>query len=142
MEREPITYYPGDIIRLRLEIEHKPNLRHAQVVFAEVPAMEGALRVTPALHAERSSIRRLETNADGSKTSEVVFESKVPDERHGVYLGSVYQLDRAEGVTAEGKQVLFDLGGLQGLRFRCVAEPAEPQGAVRQAEFLDVCCVV
>jgi hypothetical protein len=129
------TYYPGDKVRLRLEIEHLPNFKEVEAVFLGYSDIEGGLPVRQSMYARGSNIRVLETNADGLKISEVLCEEDV--ERRTFLPGNVYELAEVIGVTVKDTRVYFDPSDLQGLRFRYADEPTtQIHAAVRHAELL------
>ena len=122
------TYWRGDTIRLKLEVEHDFNIGDAWAVFLQREESEGASRFPLALElSEIEEVRRV----DSVMTSTVLFEITVSRKNS---LPGEYDLDTVRGlpVGVERQQ------GLQGVPFeairavslRIAEETDEPTGKV------------
>jgi|SRR5215218_1181758 len=123
------TYYPGDTIRLKLEIAHRPNFREITATLAISPEWEGAATFTRDLTAE--GLTTEETATDGSKISAVAFEYDTADTN--LEPGAVFELREVAGMTFSGQRVVFDLAEVQTPRIYYAEEPLDSSPVVKHA---------
>jgi hypothetical protein len=142
MEQEPITYYPGDLIRLQLVIEHDFNFREGtlKVVFKEWLDVEGAT-FPPRITLPVSDPIVEEVGDDGLRTSEVYFEAVAehdPSLPAGDQFrpGNTYEFDYLIGETAGGTEIRLYPGESQVLVFRYAHEPTHRRIGLKDARFL------
>jgi hypothetical protein len=130
VDREAMpTYYPGDRIKLNLEIEHKPNFRTITATLVISPEWEGASSFTRDLNAR--GLTTVEISADGSKISTVAFECNTA--AWNLEPGAVFELREVTGETFTRQRVVFDLAEDQAPRFYYAAEPLDSTPVVKHA---------
>lgn len=124
------TYYPGDDVRLKMEIQHVANFREVTAHLRIRPDRVGAV----AYHRPLGSrgIETLQAGLDGTKTSTVEFETTHDfDEAGG---GAVYELEQVTGETVGGRHCVFDVSKINLPRFRFSEEPYEGLAVVSHAD--------
>jgi hypothetical protein len=131
VDREAMpTYYPGDTVRLNLEIRHRPNFRTITARLAVSPEREeGAGPFHRELTAKGQTT--VETATDGSKLSAAAFEFEIGN--MSPEPGAVVELLEVTGETLSGERVIFDLAEVQTPRFRYAQEPREGSPVVKHA---------
>jgi hypothetical protein len=124
------TYYPGDVVRLNMEIRHRPNFREITARLAVSPEREeGAEPFHRELTAQAQTT--VETATDGSKLSAVAFEFDIGD--MSPEPGAVLELLEVTGETHSGQRVTFDLAEVQTPRLRYAREPQDSSPVVKHA---------
>ena len=137
---DTITYYPGDRMRLELEIEHTMNFRWLRAYFGERTADGSFLR--PTFQIQATDFTLLEARRDGKKTSRARFEGKASGEHF--LSGRIYELSELRGETVgelaglskQGGDFSFDASAVEDLpAFRYEEEASNPTFGVVGAEM-------
>jgi len=139
MEQEPNTYYPGDVVRLTLEIEHLPNFRRVEAVFRGRSGREDDRQPSGMFYTEYVNVHQM--SRDGTKISIVRVEIVADGDKF--IPGVVYELDELRGETVgelpgkslRGSVIAFDLSGIDKPRFRFEAEAGAGSVAVRSVRL-------
>ena len=130
MDREALpTYYPGDIVRINLEVRHRPNLENATARFVVHPEREGAVAFPREVWL--SGRETLEISTDGTKLSRLVFDLDTMNSN--IESGAVFELREVTAETTGRQSMILDLAEVQTPRFRFALEPQDSTPVVKHA---------